>query len=396
MRILSLSTVFPNPSEPGLGIFVKRRLQAMAKGADIHVIAPIALCDYDNPRRRLIGFRTVPFRRTDGLLEVFHPVWVYLPGNRFTNGILLGVQLVCLLRRLRREFPFEWIDAHFAHPDGVAAAVLTWFFHCPFSITMRGNEVINARYRLRRTLMSWALRKANLVFALSDDLAQLARDLGVHPQVIRRVRNGVDPNLYAANSARPRGPRKAAIIVSIGRLVEGKGHQHTINAVASLRTRGIDVDLRIVGEEGRGPGGCAAKLRSLVEQLSLGEHVQFLGWRPPAEVAAEMAGADVVCHASAREGWPNIIQEALACGTPVVATDVGSTREMIPDARYGLLVPPGAPDALERALELSLRRQWDHNVIACWGRLWTWDTVARGVIVELETVAGRSYADASR
>jgi teichuronic acid biosynthesis glycosyltransferase TuaC len=387
MRILSLSTVFPNPSEPGLGIFVERRLQAMAKKADIQVIAPIAPCDYDNPRRRLFAFRSVPFRRTQGLLEVFHPAWVYLPGNRFTNGVLLGVQLAPLLRRLRREFPFEWIDAHFAHPDGVAAAVLTWFFPCPFTITMRGNELFNARFRLRRALMSWALRRANLVFALSNDLVQLARDLGVHPRVIRRVRNGVDPSLYTANSAPSKGPRKSAIIVSVGRLIESKGHQHTIKAIASLRARGIDVDLRILGEEGRGSGGCSAQLRSLVEELRVGEHVQFLGWRPPAEVAAEMAGADVVCHASTREGWPNVVQEALACGTPVVATDVGSTREMIPDDRYGVLVAVGAPGALERALELSLKRHWDRSVIARWGNLWTWDMVAGGVISELETIA---------
>jgi glycosyltransferase involved in cell wall biosynthesis len=387
MRILSLSTVFPNPSEPGLGIFVERRLQAMAKKADIQVIAPIAPCDYDNPRRRLFGFRSVPFRRKQGRLEVYHPAWVYLPGNRFTNGVLLGVQLAPLLRRLRREFPFERIDAHFAHPDGVAAAVLTLFFPCPFTITMRGNELVNARFRFRRTLMSWALRRANLVFALSNDLAQLARDLGVHPQVIRRVRNGVDPSLYTARSAPSDGLRKPAVIVSIGRLVESKGHQYTIKAVAGLRARGIDVDLRILGEEGRGAGGCSAQLRSLVEGLRVGEHVQFLGWRPPAEVAAEMAGADVVCHASTREGWPNVVQEALACGTPVVATDVGSTRELIPDDRYGVLVAAGAADALERALELSLKRPWDRTAIARWGNLWTWDMVAGEVISELERMA---------
>jgi teichuronic acid biosynthesis glycosyltransferase TuaC len=391
MRILSLSTVFPNPSEPGLGIFIERRLQAMAKKADLRVIAPIAPCDYDNPRRRLFGFRSVPFRRTHGLLEVFHPAWVYLPGNRFTNGILLGLQLAPLLRRLCREFPFAWIDAHFAHPDGVAAAVLASFFRCRFTITMRGNELINVRYPLRRVLMGWALRKANLVFALSNDLAQLARDLGVRPEVIRRVRNGIDPNLYTANSGRPSGSRQPAIIVSVGRLVESKGHQHTIKAVANLRARGIDVDLRILGEEGRGSGGCSAKLRSLREELRLSEHVQLLGWRPPSEVAAEMAAADVVCHASVREGWPNVVQEALACGTPVVATDVGSTREIIPDARYGLLVPLGSPDALEQALELSLKRQWDRSVIASWGKVWSWDIVAGGVISELETIgtAGR-------
>src|SRR5947209_2498343 len=77
LKIFSLSSEYPNPAEPVKGLFVRARLQAMARLAEIRLAAPIALLDYANPYGRLLGFREIPPSRTDGPIEVFHPRWIY-------------------------------------------------------------------------------------------------------------------------------------------------------------------------------------------------------------------------------------------------------------------------------------------------------------------------------
>src|SRR5690242_8599146 len=139
MKILSIASVFPNVSEPGLALFVEARLQAIAELAEVRVVAPIAPFDYDNPSGRGFGRRTVPRSTTRGRLEVLHPAWVYPPGNPAIKGVLLAAQLYPMLRRLRRTFAYDVIDAQFTHPEGVAAGILAKALDRPYTITMRGN-----------------------------------------------------------------------------------------------------------------------------------------------------------------------------------------------------------------------------------------------------------------
>ncbi len=346
MRILSLSSAFPNPSEPGLGPFVEARLQALARRATVQVITPIAPFDYDNPNRR--GFRrTVPFRRTVKSLEVFAPAWLYPPGDGFLKGPLLAIQVAPLVAWLKHCGDFDLIDAHFANPEGVAAALLAAAFHRPFTITLRGTEPRHLRHRLRRRLMSWALKRAKAVFAVSDHLAELSIELGASPESVRVVMNGVDVNDYPPLPVEEPPPGRGYFeVLSVGRLVIAKGHHRVIRAVASLIQRGFRVQLRILGEAGRGGRSCELELRELVKRLALDGQVTFGGWVPRDQVVAAMMLAKVVCLASDAEGCPNVVCEALACGTPVVAHDVGTVRRQILDQRFGFVVPVGDQTAL--------------------------------------------------
>lgn len=392
LRILSLSTVFPNPSEPGLGPFIRARLSALGAHAEVCVIAPIAPFDYDNPKRPGLGRRSVPFRRQDGPLEVYSPAWCYLPGGRFVNGILLGVQVIRLVRRLDGRNRFDVLDAHFAHPEGVAACLLAAVLRRPFVVTLRGSEPRHSGYPLRRRLMAWALKRASAVFAVSSQLGQLAAELGARPHTIRMVGNGVAPDFSeAARRFGPAGHGSPYTILSIGRLSENKGHQHVIRVVAQLRRSGIPVRLRIIGEAGRGIRSHGPDLEKLIAQLDVSEHVEMAGWMPQSALAEAMAQADVMCLASHREGWPNVVHEALACGTPVVAFDVGSVATLIPDERYGFVVPREDCAALQQALERALNKSWDRSAIAAWGGSRTWETVAQELLPVLREVAGAKH-----
>lgn len=384
VRMLSLSTVFPNADEPNLGLFVRARLQHLAAlpgGPRIAVVAPIPVFDYSNWRKRLLRSAPAPARE-DGL-EVIHPRWLYPPFAGAWNGLLLFLQLLSPLAKLRRRFAFNLIDAHFAHPEGVAASMLADWFGCPFLITLRGNETKHASTLLRRWAIAKAIRKAGRVIAVSESLRRFAIELGARPERVVTIPNGIDGALYyprgRAECRRIHGiDPNAPVLLSAGYLIERKGHHRVIHAAARLHREGIPVQVIIAGGPGR-EGKFETEIHRAVEQTGLGDFVRFTGHVTPAQLAELFSAADVFCLASNREGWPNVVNEAMACGVPVVATDVGGVPEMIPSPAIGTVVPAGDAGALEQALVAAFRRDWDRAAVAAWGRSRGWEQVAREV-----------------
>lgn len=385
MNILSLSSVYPNPGEPGLGLFVRSRLQEIARSEQVKVIAPIPLLDYSNPGRKLLRSRGFPWRRWDGPIEVLHPQWVCPPYGTPLNVACLYGRLLPMVRRLRKSFPFELIDAHFCYPEGIVAALLAAAFRVPFTVTLRGSELNFARYRYRRRTMRWALRRARGVIAVSGELTGFATRMGAAPEYTGMIPNGLDIDLFFPRD-RERVRRKHALpahrklIVSAGELIEAKGHHLAIRALAGLVRRGMDAELLIVGGIARGGPGYEQELRRLAESLNLAPKVHFTGWVDRPTMAELLAVADLFCLASFTEGWPNVVHEALGCGTPVVATRVGAIPSLIPAERYGFIVPANDVEALQDALARGLRKQWDRNAISEWGRSRSWRQVAAEVI----------------
>lgn len=391
--ILSFTTVFPSPSAPQSGSFVRSRLEAVGRIEKVRVMAPVARWDY----RRRVSTAAAPASRLEGSLEVYRPRWAHLPGGGALNGFLLFLQCLPCAMRIGRE-NFDVIDAHFGHPEAFAAALLALACRRPFVVTLRGSEMVHSRYPLRRFLMGWALRRAARVIAVSDGLRQLALDLGVDRLRTAKVPNGVDAAVFyprgrTAARARLGIAAGAKAILTAGNLVWEKGHHRAIEALASLRRRGISADLFIAGAPGREGGErYAAGLRALAAERGLAERVHFLGVVKAAALAEYMCACDVLCLASHREGWPNVVHESLACGTPVVSTDVGAVRDLIPSAAYGAVVPRDDQAALEEALAGALAARWDPAAVAARAGARTWDRVAREVLVELENAAAGRLA----
>jgi teichuronic acid biosynthesis glycosyltransferase TuaC len=377
VKVLSLSTVFPNPAEENLGPFVRHRLKHLATILSVRVVAPIALVDYAECRFRRRG---IPFERQDGAVRIHHPRWLYLPWGGCTNGFCLAARLMPLLARLRREYPFDVIDAHFAHPAGITAALLGSAFQRPFTVTLRGNEPMHAQSRGTRYWMRWALRRAARVITVSESLRQFAISNGVQETRVRTIPNGVDSNVFyprASLEARVRLglPEDRPVIVSAGFLIERKGHHRVIRALSEIRRNGGNAELWVIGGPGR-EGHFEKQLHDAVREHALESAVHFTGNVAPSTLAEFMSAADVVCLASSREGWPNVVHEAQACGAPVVATEVGGVRDMIPSPEYGFVVPVDDEDALTAALRKAIEMHWDRTVITTWGQARSWRQVA--------------------
>jgi teichuronic acid biosynthesis glycosyltransferase TuaC len=393
-RVLSLSTEFPNPSEPGKGLFVRARLAAIRARTSLSVVAPVAMLDYANPQGSLLEASRIPRERREGAMQVLHPRWLYPPHGGWMNAFFLCVRLLPVLVKLRARRAFDVIDAHFAHPEGIAAVLLGRMLGRPVIVTIRGSELRYRRQRQKRFWMSWALRRADRVIAVSEGLRALAIDLGVDPRRVRTVPNGIDAGVFFR---RDRSVCRALhgiasgerIILCAGDLAELKGHHRVIAAVKDLNARGVRTRLLIAGGVGRS-GRYAETLRQQVAIDGLADRVTFLGEATQAALAELMSAADVFCLASSTEGWPNVVNEALACGTPVVATDVGAVRQMIVSDRLGAVVPVHDGEALTEALRMALTRSWDHETISAHGRSRSWSQVADDVLEEMRAVMGRS------
>jgi len=394
LRVLVLSFTFPSARQPTLGVFVRERVRRIAEHCDVVVVAPVPWF----PFNRLIRgeqWAGIPRRERDGALEVHHPRFFCIPRYlKCLDGVLYAVSLIPFLRRLRRNFSFDVIDAHFAYPDGLAATILGRIFRRPVVITLRGSIVRLATYRLHRPQLRAALRAASRVLAVSESLKRVAMTLGISPQKVRVIPNGVDTTRFfpveQAGARRALGlPTEGPILLSVGGLNEGKGHHRIVAMLPSLLRHHPDLLYVIVGG-GRAADSLRPVLERLVRDLSLEKHVLLAGERPHEEIPRWMGACDVFCLATRSEGWANVLLEALACGRPVVSTQVGGNAEIVTDPALGTLVPAGDDEAFAQAVLATLQRQRMPEVLAAHAQQHSWETAARDVVAELYGVARKS------
>ncbi len=343
LRTLLFSTLYPSSTRPGHGIFVETRLrELLASGAvSTRVVAPVPWFWSRDPRHgEWARMAATPRCETRHGIEVHYPRYALPPRVGMTVApLLLALGAAPTLRRLRAEgFDFELIDAHYYYPDGVAAALLARWFDRPFVVTARGTDLnLIPRYRLPRHMMQWAARRAAASIGVCAALVEVLRGWGIDPQRLHVMRNGVDLQRFAPQPAA--GARSALgvdgmpLLVSVGHLIERKGHHLVIEALALLLRTYPDARLVIIGEgEERG------RLERQIDQLGLAARVRLAGALPQAELPRWYAAADALVLASSREGWANVLLEAMACGTPVVATRIWGTPEVVQGAVAGRLV----------------------------------------------------------
>jgi len=384
MRVLSLSTVFPNSQQPEHGVFVRQRLRHLAEFADVTVVAPVPYFPFATGRmaNRPAG---VESHRRDGTLEVWHPRFWSVPGlAKGFDGLLYAASVAGRVRALHRQQPFDLIDAHFAYPDGFAAVRLGARLGIPVSITLRGTLPDLMRRPSRRLALRAALEGADAVLSVSEGLRQDAIRLGIDGDRIAVVANGIDTKRFApvdrdAARASLGLPLDRPIVVTVGALREVKGHHHLLEALARVRDRVPDVLGVFVGGASVSDDR-SVWLRELSERLGLVDHVLWAGARPHEEIPRWLSSADLFVNASRREGCCNALLEAQACGLPVVATAVGGNPEIVRDPGLGELVPPGDPGQMAAALVRVLQRDWNAGAIRDAVADRSWEATARAVL----------------
>lgn len=378
--MIVFSSLFPTMARPGAGLFIRERMFRVAQHRPLAVVSPQAWFPGQSLIRRLRpGYRLqAPALEIQQGIQVYHPRFLSLPGllRRF-DGASMALCSFFLMRRLRREGA-RLIDAHFGYPDGDAATRLGRWLGLPVTVTLRGTEVPHSRNPVLRRRLVRALGAAARVFSVSGSLRQLALDLGVDASKTEVVGNGVDTHVFhpvdrAAARTRFGLPEQAQVLISVGGLVERKGMHRVIDCLPPLMTQHPDLHYLIVGGGG-GEGDLRAELEAQVVRLGLAGRVHFLGTLPPDALKWPLSAADVFVLATRNEGWANVFLEAMACGLPVVTTDVGGNAEVVCRDELGSIVPFDDAVALQQALDAALDRNWDRAAIIDYAQANQWDT----------------------
>jgi teichuronic acid biosynthesis glycosyltransferase TuaC len=397
-HIVVFSSLFPNSFQPMSGLFIRERMFRVGQQLPISVVAPVPWFPFQSLIRRLRpDFRPkAPGDEVQKGVDVFHPRYLSIPGAfKSLDGILMALCCLPRLMKLKRQGRLDILDAHFAYPDGYAAALLGLWLKRPVTITLRGTETRHLASAKLKPLVRAALSRASRVFSVSDSLRQAAISHGAEPSKIQVVGNGVDISKFSQvdrQSARAKLGLmpNAKVIVTVGGLVERKGFHRVIAALPEILKKFPDTVYLIIGGASA-EGDWTSKLQQLVAENGLGHAVKFLGLVAPEHLSIPLSAADVFVLSTRNEGWANVLLEAMACGLPVVATDVGGNSEVVCRSELGKIVPFDDHAALVDAIEQSLTQPWDKEVIRAYAHANTWDSRVATLTDEFRQLAFQSH-----
>lgn len=371
LRVLTLSTLFPDRSRPNFGVFVERQTIGLAAHPDVELrlVAPIGVPPWPlNRAGHYAALSALPRHEHWKDIETWRPRFRNVPGSAGRwHAAMLGRRLIPLLTRIRRDFAFDVIDASFFFPDGPAAVALGRYFGVPVSIKARGADIHHwGHARATAAQVIAAGQSAEGLLCVSQAMKADMVALGMPASRIRVHHTGVDLTRFAP---RDQIAAKAALgfagplVASVGALIPRKGHDIVIEAVAALP----GVHLRIAGDGPERP-----KLAAQIARLGVGDRIKLLGSVAHADLPPLLAAADVMALASSTEGLANAWVEAMASGTPLVIPDAGGAREVVTAPAAGRVVTRDA-DAFAAAIADALAAPPSRDAVRAMAARFTWE-----------------------
>ena len=369
IRLVTFSTLYPNAAQPTHGVFVENRLRHLvASGAVVsRVVAPVPYFPFRSPRFGTYSqYADIPQWAERHGLTVHHPRYLSIPkvGMNLAPYLLALSSLPAVRAAVKAQGGADLIDAHYLYPDGVAAVFIGRLLGIPVTMTARGTDVsLIPRYPVPRHLIRRAAERADGLITVSAALKEGLEGVGVDLQLFR-------PLDRAATRKRLRleGPT----LISVGHLIERKGHDLIVGAMPSLP----GFTLLIAGEGPERP-----KLEAMIAELGLGDRVRLLGARPHEELPELYGAADALVLASSREGWANVLLEAMACGTPVVASEIWGNPEVVARPEAGILMAERSAKGVADAVKsLFGARLPSREATRAYASAFSWDATTQGQI----------------
>lgn len=382
MRILSFTTLYPNPSQPVHGVFVENRLRHLAQTGrvSIKVVAPVPWFPrFLAGQKRYGHYARVPLAEMRHGLDVIHPRYPTLPKIGMTIApLLLALSQRAVIAGLIQDgYDFDLIDAHYFYPDGVAAIHLGRWFNKPVVITGRGSDLSQIpQHALPRQQIKWAAARAAGMVTVCQALKDALIALGVAPERVVVLRNGVDLKLFrppesppAREALRARWNFHQFSLVSVGQLIERKGHGLIIDALTRLPGTTLAI---------AGGGPERAALEAQAKARGVADRVRFLGVVPHDDLPSLYGAADALVLASSREGWANVLLEAMACGTPVVASPIWGTPEVVAEPAAGVMMPERSAEGVVAGVGALRAQLPDRAQTRGYAERFSWDSTTSG------------------
>jgi len=395
MKILSFTTLFPNAAQPIHGVFVENRLrQLVATGAaEVRVVAPVPWFPFTGAWAGGYGkYARAPKQEVRHGLDVQHPRYPVIPkfGISAAPALLAWAMRPVIKRIIADGYDFDVLDAHYFYPDGVAAAMLGKWFKKPVVITGRGTDLnYLPKFPLPRRQIQWAASRAAGMITVCQALKDSLVELGVAQHRVTVLRNGVDLQLFRpfrdemerAGARRKFGMGQGPALVSVGQFIERKGHHLIIGALPQLP----GATLFIAGD-----GPDRAKLQSLAAELGVADRVRLPGVVPHAELPSLYAAADISILASSREGWANVLLESMACGTPVVASRIWGTPEVVAEPVAGVLMPDRSAEGVAAGVNTLLAQMPERAATRRYAERFSWDATTTGQLQLFQGITGEA------
>ena len=385
LKILMLTRLFPSRAFPAFGTFCMERAKALSAHADVRVMVPTPYYPNWLPGKEDWKKWTRVEREgeTEGGIRVTYPRYVSIPGTA------TWFQGVAMARSVRRDLEAnygDWrpdvIDGHFAFPDGYAATRLGHAIGAPVVVTCHGSDLRQyPDIPVAGAMTRWTLRHADRVISVSSDLMRRSIELGCPAQRAVFLTNGVDPSKFSVRSqagcrAQLGLPPERKIGVYVGFLIDRKDQSLILRALVEIRQRGAAVPLVVL--VGDGPN--RQRLENEVVAMGLQNDVILTGQRRHDEVALWMGAADWLLLSSSSEGWATVYFEAMACGRPVLTSNVSSARDAINQAAYGSVVEPRTATAFADAMQTAAQTTYDEKVIRHYAEQNSWEKWADNAI----------------
>lgn len=385
MKILVISKIFPNKLQPTFGTFVLDETRALALNNDIRVIAPVPWFPRIELFKKWSVNSQIPDSEEIGGISVGHPRYLVTPkvGRSFYGQFYIwGIRKT--VEKLRAEFKFDVIVAHYAYPTGYAAAYYSRKYRCPLLLKTHGSDIHeDLNYPSRRKGAIHALAKADKIVAVCLALKAKIIQQNISDDKIKVIYNAVNQKHFRIldqNFCREELglPMQQKLVLFVGNLIAVKNVPLLIRAFSqALKKTSSPAKLIIIGQ-----GNLRSQLERLAEALGLQDKILFTGAQPHEKIPLWMNACDFLCLSSNNEGYPTVLNEAKACGLSVVATNVGGVMEIVNE--LDAVVPPNDVSAFALAIEKKLdleRRNFEQR---CSRFLRSWEDVADEMQLELE------------
>ncbi|WP_030538981.1 glycosyltransferase [Sphingobium sp. DC-2] len=385
LNVLTLSTLFPDMSRPNFGVFVERQARELASRPDVKVtvVAPVGIPIWPfSLAGRYDPLRSLPRKERWQDLTVYRPVFRTVPkvGARINVGNMTRA-ILPLVRHLHQQQPFDVIDASFFFPDGPVAQRLSKALGIPYSVKARGADIHywGARRDTRKMVKRAAQGAAGLL-AVSNAMRRSMIKMGMDGEKIRVHYTGVDLDRFEiADRAAAKDVLgfEGPVVLCVGALIPRKGQELLVQALPRLP----GVTLLFAGQ-----GQYRRALEKLAEELGVDRRIGFLGSVPHDRLPRIYAAADVMALPSSSEGLANAWVEALACGTPIVISDVGGARELLDRPEAGRIVERD-PEAIAAAIGALLYNPPEREAVRDTALRFTWTANADTLLHHLRGIA---------
>lgn len=393
-KVFMISHLYPSNAreDHNSGIFIKTQITEYQKHIDINLFVPVDCTPNGSSIKQKYGFKAKlnetakQLRRTIfNDLKPFHkPVngkfikFATIPPKSYfsyCNGIILFLRAYLEINNCRK---FDIVHGQTILPDGYAAVLLSKKMKVPSIVTIRGSDLHSVKKSsLTMKTVKYVLNNADMITCVSSDLKNRAAELGIDEKKIKVVTNGIDLN-FVNNAklfdikSKMKIDKNAKILLSVGRLVEVKSPFVLLKAFKQLTKTHRNIHLIFVGD-----GNLKEAIQNKIKTMEIEHCVHLVGAVPHSMVPSYMNTCEMLCMSSVREGWPNVLFEAMSFGKPIVASKVGGIPEAVCSEDYGYLFDSGDYINMAKCMDKALRKKWDHKKIEAWAQKNTWEQVGK-------------------